>query len=124
MDAGFAALGLVQGALDDLAGGRHSLFAVVAVLVVALNVAAVWGLDPRELDEELPERTGAWGAVKEVAAIGAARRFFVFTLVATVFLFLQQAVLEPFGGEVLGLSVRATAGFNAVQTIGVPSACW
>ena len=118
--------GIVSGAalsaslLDDDAGGRHSLFAIVAVLVVALNVAAVWGLDPREVDEdELPERTSAWSAVREVAAIGSARRFFVFTFAATVFLFLQQAVLEPFGGDVLGLSVRATTGFNAVQTIGV-----
>lgn len=118
--------GIVSGAalsasvLDEAAHGRHSLFAIVAVLVVVLNVAAVWGLDPREVDEdELPERTSTWSAVREVAAIGAARRFFVFTLVATVFLFLQQAVLEPFGGDVLGLSVRATTGFNAVQTIGV-----
>jgi BCD family chlorophyll transporter-like MFS transporter len=118
--------GIVSGAalaavvLDDAAAGRHSLFAIVAVLVVALNVAAVWGLDPREVDEDdLPERTSAWLAVREIAAIGAARRFFAFTLAATVFLFLQQAVLEPFGGDVLGLSVRATTGFNAVQTIGV-----
>jgi len=118
--------GIVAGAalsatvLDDAANGRHSLFALVAVLVVALNVAAVWGLDPRDVDEdELPERTSAWSALAEVAGIAAARRFFVFTLLATLFLFLQQAVLEPYGGEVLGLSVRATTGFNAVQTIGV-----
>lgn len=75
--------------------GLHSLFAIVAILVVALNVAAVWGLDPREVDDdELPERTSRWRAVREVAAIGAARRFFVFTLVATALLLLQQAVLE------------------------------
>jgi len=118
--------GIVSGAalsasvLDADASGRQSLFAIVAVLVVALNVAAVWGLDPGEVDEdELAEPTSAWNAVREIAAIGAARRFFAFTLAATVFLFLQQAVLEPFGGDVLGLSVRATSGFNAVQTIGV-----
>jgi BCD family chlorophyll transporter-like MFS transporter len=118
--------GIVSGAalsatvLDDEANGRYSLFAIVAVLVVVLNVAAVWGLDPGVLDEdELPERTRTWTVVREVAAIGAARRFFAFTLLATLFLFLQQAVLEPFGGEVLGLSVRATTGFNAVQTLGV-----
>jgi len=106
--------------LDDDASGRYSLFAITALLVVALNVAAVWGLDPHRVDDDaLPERTSTWSAVREVMAIGAARRFFVFTLAATVFLFLQQAVLEPFGGDVLGLSVRATSGFNAVQTIGV-----
>lgn len=118
--------GIVAGAalsasvLDDAANGRHSLFAIVALLLVVLNVAAVWGLDPKEVDEDqLPEPTRTWTAVREISAIGAARRFFLFTLVATLFLFLQQAVLEPFGGDVLGLSVRATTGFNAVQTIGV-----
>ena len=111
---------LSAGVLSDDASGRHSLFAIVAILVVVLNVAAVWGLDPGAVDDdELPERTSAWTAVREIAGIGAARRFFAFTLVATVFLFLQQAVLEPFGGDVLGLSVRATTGFNAVQTLGV-----
>jgi len=116
-----AGAALSAGVLDDDAAGRYSLFAIVALLVVALNVAAVWGLDPRgEVDEDqLPERTSTWMAVREVAGIRAARRFFLFTLAATVFLFLQQAVLEPFGGDVLGLSVRATSGFNAVQTIGV-----
>lgn len=119
--AGIAAGAALSATILDTAGdGRHSLFAIVAVLIVALNVAAVWGLDPRVLDDDdLPERTSAWAAVREIAAIGAARRFFVFTLAATIFLFLQQAVLEPFGGEVLGLSIRATTGFNAVQTFGV-----
>ncbi|MGH2729600.1 MAG: PucC family protein, partial [Actinomycetota bacterium] len=73
---------------------RYSLFAIVALLLVALNIAAVWGLDPKEVDEDqLPEPTKTWTAVREIAAIGAARRFFLFTLIATLFLFLQQAVL-------------------------------
>lgn len=106
--------------LDDAAGGRHSLFAIVALLVVAFNVASVWGLDPGVIDDnDLAEPTSAWNAIREVAAIGATRRFFVFSFLASAFLFLQQAVLEPYGGEVLGLSVRATTGFNAVQTLGV-----
>jgi len=118
--------GIVAGAalsatlLGDEAQGRNTLFAVVGVLVVACTVAGVWGLDRGDIDEEeLPERTSAWRAVTDIAALPAARRFFIFTVVASVFLFLQQAVLEPYGGDVLGLSVRATTGFNAVQTLGV-----
>lgn len=118
--------GIVAGAalsatlLDDEAGGRHTLFAIVGVLVLVLSVAGVWGLDPREADDEdAPDETTAWQAIREVAGIAAARRFFAFTLASSLFLFLQQAVLEPYGGDVLGLSVRATTGFNAVQTIGV-----
>lgn len=106
--------------LDDAARGRHTLFAIVALLVVALNVAATWGLDPGVMDDnDFAEPTSAWHAVREVVAIGAGRRFFAFSFLASAFLFLQQAVLEPYGGEVLGLSVRATTGFNAVQTLGV-----
>lgn len=118
--------GIIAGAalsatlLDDDAGGRHTLFAIVGVLVVALTALAVWGLDPKDVDDdEVDEPTSAWQAVREVASIAAARRFFVFTLASSLFLFLQQAVLEPYGGDVLGLSVRATTGFNAVQTAGV-----
>lgn len=111
--------GLAAAILDADGGGRYSLFAIVGILVVVLNVAAVWGLDPKEAPDELPERVGTWSALREVCAIRAARQFFVFMVAATFFLFLQQAVLEPFGGDVLGLSVRATTAFNAVQTIGV-----
>ncbi len=105
--------------LDDAANGLHTLFAVAAFLVVALTTVAVWGLDPREVEEEPGADVGVWGAITGVAKLPTARRFFAFMFFATLFLFLQQAVLEPFGGEVLHLSVRATSGFNAIQTIGV-----
>jgi BCD family chlorophyll transporter-like MFS transporter len=36
-----------------------------------------------------------------------------------LFLFLQNAVLEPFGGDVLGLSIAQTTRFNAFQMVGV-----
>lgn len=105
--------------LDDAANGLHTLFAITGLLVVLLTVVAVWGLDPGEVEEEPGGDVGVVQAVRDVAALPTARKFFAFMFLVTLFLFLQQAVLEPFGGEVLGLSVRATSGFNAVQTLGV-----
>jgi BCD family chlorophyll transporter-like MFS transporter len=47
------------------------------------------------------------------------RVFFGFLLSGIFFLFIQQVVLEPFGGDVFGLSVRETTLFNAYQMVGV-----
>lgn len=108
--------------LDGDAGGLGTLFAVAAAVVFALTTFGVWGMEPDvpaggavEQQEHVPVLT----AVRRIAAMPRARQFFVFMTLATIFLFLQQAVLEPFGGEVLGLDVRTTNAFNAVQMIGV-----
>jgi BCD family chlorophyll transporter-like MFS transporter len=115
--AGVALSGAI---LDGDAGGLGTLFAVAAVVVFALTTFGVWGMEPDEQVTRAPtEHVPVLVAVRRIAAMPRARQFFVFMTLATVFLFLQQAVLEPFGGEVLGLDVRATNAFNAVQMIGV-----
>jgi BCD family chlorophyll transporter-like MFS transporter len=47
------------------------------------------------------------------------RLFFVFILLGLFFHFLQDVILEPFGGEVLGLSVGQTTMFNVYNMVGV-----
>jgi BCD family chlorophyll transporter-like MFS transporter len=115
-----AGVALTSVVLDNGIGGLGTLFAIAGLLVFALTSIAVWG---QERDTIVVPATGPRvtfaQTLKSVAAIRQARIFFGFMVAATVFLFLQQAVLEPFGGDVLGLSVRATSAFNAVQTIGV-----
>jgi BCD family chlorophyll transporter-like MFS transporter len=64
------------------------------------------------------ERPTLRASLHEIAKIPQARLFFVFMVLSTLFLFLQQAVLTSFGGDVLGMSVRATTGFSAILTIG------
>jgi MFS transporter, BCD family, chlorophyll transporter len=111
-------VGITAAVVDGDGGGLGTLFGVVAVLILVLNVVAVWGQEPSR-PHESPDQPGSLReAVAGIAAIPQARRFFVFMVASTVFLFLQQAVLEPFGGEVLGLDVRQTAAFNAVLTAG------
>jgi len=119
-----AGVGLTATLLDANAGGLRTLFATAAIIIIALTLIAVWGQE-RKLDDLRSSKSDNHvnvsfrQALKSVAEIAQARLFFVFILAATFFLFLQQAVLEPYGGDVLGLSVRATSAFNAVMTGGI-----
>jgi BCD family chlorophyll transporter-like MFS transporter len=47
------------------------------------------------------------------------RRYAVFLGMSAFFAFMQDAVLEPFGGDVFGLSVGETTRFNAYWGVGV-----
>jgi MFS transporter, BCD family, chlorophyll transporter len=109
--------------LDSDAGNLSTLFAIAGVLVIVLTTLGVWGHEPKVTAEQnlkastdhAPFRV----AMREVASMSQARVFFGFMVLATIFLFLQQAVLEPYGGEVLGMDVRATSAFNAMLTVGI-----
>jgi BCD family chlorophyll transporter-like MFS transporter len=118
-------VGLTGAILKSDAKNIGTLFGVAGLLVVVLSVIAVWGqekkLPPAEAADPArpaPPRPKLRAAVREIAAIPMARTFFAFMVLSTLFLFLQQAVLTSFGGDVLHLSVRATSGFSAILTIG------
>jgi BCD family chlorophyll transporter-like MFS transporter len=103
-----------------------TLFGVAGVLVAVLTIIAVWGQEKKIPAAEGHSTAHAAGdarpslgaSVREIAKIPQARLFFAFMVLSTLFLFLQQAVLTSFGGDVLGMSVRATTGFSAILTIG------
>lgn len=109
--AGVALSALVMPRYDPAA--LVSLHGIVALLIVALTWWAVRGVEdtavgaPRSLSPR----------VRDLIGVRVVRRFFVFLLGLTFFAFLQQAVLEPFGGDVFGLDVRATTAFNGVQIV-------
>jgi BCD family chlorophyll transporter-like MFS transporter len=93
------------------------LFLFVAVAVGVLTLVAVWR----------QERRGAQPAPAAVSTRQAMRLlngrqprlFFTFLSSGILFLFLQQVVLEPFGGDVFAMSIRQTTMFNAYQMVGV-----
>lgn len=118
-----AGVALTATALNDAGRGElRGLFVVVGSAVAILSTLAVWGTEPRwEADtaEGAAPVEGLMTALRTFAARPEALRFFTFLLIATAALFLQQTILEPFGGVVLGLSVGQSTGFNAVLIIGV-----
>jgi BCD family chlorophyll transporter-like MFS transporter len=94
------------------------------VAAVVVGGGLVWFLSIWR--EERPDATPGPGpaprlrqVLGEIWADGRSRRYAVFLGASAVFAFMQDAVLEPFGGDVFGLSVGETTRFNAYWGSGV-----
>ncbi len=115
-----AGVGLGVGVLNNYsATNLIALFVVMAALVGGLTVASVWRVErrcgPAPSREKITNRE-AWRAI---ASSRQTRLFFFFLFSGILFLFIQNTVLEPFGGDVFGMSVGETTRFNAFQMVGV-----
>jgi BCD family chlorophyll transporter-like MFS transporter len=96
-----------------------TLFLLMAALVVTLTALAVWGQErPRTTDPSNKALT-LNQALRLLTISQQTRFFFAFLFGGIFFLFVQQMALEPFGGDLFGLSVKETTLFNAYQMIGV-----
>lgn len=113
-------VGLTGAIVDEEAGNLGTLFALAGFMIVVLTTLAVWGQERRAIEQpaRAPARVRLTAALREVSRIRQARLFFGFMVASTLFLFIQQAVLQPFGGDVFGMTVEQTSGFNAMLTLG------
>jgi BCD family chlorophyll transporter-like MFS transporter len=105
---------------------REVLFGFMgrAVLVVlALTVVATLGMEPRSLSprqrlsarDDGPTLSQAWVLITSSRQVLV---FFSFLVLFTLGLFLQDPILESYGGEVFGMPIAATASLNAIWGIG------
>lgn len=86
-----------------------------AVVTMVLNAIALWKQEPRDpdrtrFDQPRPGFLEAWRAF---AAHRGIKRFLVAVGLGTAAFSMQDILLEPYGGEVLGLSVAATTRLTA-----------
>lgn len=91
-----------------------------AVLTMVLNITALWKQEARNPaitapDRERPDFSALWQAfvrdgrnARLLTAIGIGAAGFA----------MQDALLEPYGGEILGLSVGATTGLTGAWALG------
>jgi BCD family chlorophyll transporter-like MFS transporter len=91
-----------------------------AVLTMALNAIALWKQEPRAQARAAREGAdddfrSAWAAF---TAQGPARRYLIALGLGTAAFNMQDIVLEPYGGAVLGLPVGATSLLTAVMACG------
>ena len=87
-----------------------------AVITLILNVVAVWKQEPRQPeltapDKKHPSFKEAWN---EFAKDGQASRLLLVVGVGTAGFTMQDILLEPYGGEILGLSVSQTTLLTAL----------
>ena len=93
-----------------------------AMVVLALNAFALWKQEPRNPQRAAAmktERTLPFGqAWRGFIQNRRARRFLWATGLGTMAFNMQDVVLEPYGGEILHLSVSATSGLTALLASG------
>jgi len=108
--------------LRDFSGVR--LIQVVqgaALLTILLNVAALWRqervrpMTKAEREAPRPLFRDAWA---DYAAGGTAGRMLAVVFLGTMAFNMQDVLLEPYGGEILGLSVSATTMLTATWAVG------
>ena len=120
---GMVASSLVLGALlEDF--GYLRLVQVIsgtAVITLLLNVVALWQQEPRQAayqDKNDPTRTSFRDAWAALTADPRAKRLLLAVGLGSAAFSMQDILLEPYGGEVLGLSVSATTVLTALWALG------
>ena len=91
------------------------------VATMVLNVIALWKQEKvrpmtrAERDAPRPRFSDAWG---DLMAGGEAGRLLAVVVVGTLAFNMQDVLLEPYGGEILGLSVSQTTLLTAMYAFG------
>ncbi len=99
--------------------GLVLLFLVMAGLLLALTALAIWGQERPRGTRLSQDALTLKQAVRLLTISQQTRFFFAFLFAGIFFQFVQQMALEPFGGDVFGLSLKETTLFNAYQMVGV-----
>lgn len=92
-----------------------------AVVTIVLNVIALWKqermnpMTKAEREAAKPTFSDAW---RDLTANNSAKRLLVTVFLGTLAFNMQDVLLEPYGGEVLGLSVSATTLLTAMWAFG------
>jgi MFS transporter, BCD family, chlorophyll transporter len=119
--------------LVALRAGVNRLFVIVPGVVLGLAVLATWGIERRfsqfKARSRLVEREDQitlGQAIKVLTASPQTGLFFTFLLFMTLSLFIQDPILESYGGQVFGMCVGDTTKLNAFwgtgTLIGISSA--
>ncbi len=92
-----------------------------AVITIVLNVIALWKQEPRgtERRDRPPQGITFSEAWAQLRSDPRATRLLVAVALGTAGFTMQDILLEPFGGEILGLSVSATTGLTALLAGGM-----
>jgi len=91
-----------------------------AVVTMVLNIIALWKQEARDPARTSPDRPRpAFGAAwRAYASSGRSTRFLVAVGLGTAAFSMQDILLEPYGGEILGLAVGATTQLTAFMAGG------
>ncbi|MEO0409039.1 MAG: BCD family MFS transporter [Cyanobacteria bacterium P01_A01_bin.135] len=111
--------------LEVVQSSVNRLFMTVPLVVCAIAIAATAGIERRysrfRSRSTVSDREDQITLGRALRILTASRQtgiFFTFLLVMTVSLFMQEAVLEPYGGQVFGMAISETTRLNAYWGMG------
>ncbi len=127
--------------IESLQTSVNQLFLVVPWLVVSMAFISTWGVEKKysrflrsnqerkaiaqsntnEINPNIHETKEIVGLSRAWSLITASKQtqyFFTFLITMTLGLFLQDAILEPFGGDVFNLTAGETALLNVPYGVG------
>ncbi len=98
-----------------------------ALATLLLNLIALWkqeSMRPTTKEERAKTRPKFADAWADFTAGGSAGRLLIVVALGTAGFQMQDVLLEPYGGEVLGLSVSATTLLTAIWALGAIAGFW
>lgn len=106
--------------IADLQAAINRLFAIVPLVVIVLTLLGTWGIEKKysrfaaRVAQVNPEsRMGLEQAWQILTASRQTQFFFTFLAMMTIGLFMQDPILENYGGDVFNMEIGATASLNA-----------
>ncbi|MEL6327691.1 MAG: BCD family MFS transporter [Cyanobacteria bacterium J06626_23] len=112
--------------LDQIRSSINRLFMIAPAIVCGLAIVSTYGIEKKysRLQARSAARRQANNTLtlpKAIKVLTASRQtglFFVFLLVLSISLFAQDAVLEPYGGQIFGMKISETTQLNAFFGLG------
>ncbi len=111
--------------IEVLRSSVNQLFLTVLTVVLLLVIAGTWGVEAkysrysvRTSHQQRSENITLGRALKILTANSQTWLFFMFLVLMTLSLFIQEPVLEPYGGEVFGMTIAETTRLNAYWGMG------
>ncbi|MDJ0846020.1 BCD family MFS transporter [Crocosphaera sp.] len=103
----------------------NPVFIIMPVIVLAMCFLATWGVESRysrfgqrSQTVQREDQIGLKDALNVLTASRQTGLFFSFILILTLSLFMQDTVMEPYGGEVFGMCISETTQLNAFFGMG------
>lgn len=116
----------VNASIELVKSSINGLFVTVPLVVIGLAIVATFGLERKYSRYAFRSRTVDRDdqiTVRQVLQVVMSNRqtgiFFSFLVLITLGLFLQETVLEPYGGEVFQMSIPETSLLNTYWAIGM-----
>lgn len=111
--------------IEQLQASVNRLFLIVPAVVLVLTGIATVGVEKkysrfgnRSNSSNRDDQIGLGQALRVLTASRQTGIFFTFLLVMSISLFMQDAVMEPYGGEVFRMAISETTQLNAFFGMG------